>query len=99
MADTRFDQALFEQLPMDGVDTIFHDCQLYEPGVVHPAYSELKTSTLTCAPRCTSRIMATPLVNLIRLRLRRLRPTLGCLSVTALRAWLDYRNSCSGLTP
>ena len=26
-----------------GVDTIFHDCQLYEPGVVHPAYSELKT--------------------------------------------------------
>ena len=42
-ADTRFDQALFEQLPMDRVDTIFHDCQLYEPGVVHPAYSELKT--------------------------------------------------------
>ena len=42
-ADTRFDPALFEQLPMDGVDTIFHDCQLYEPGVVHPAYSELKT--------------------------------------------------------
>jgi len=42
-ADTRFDPTLFDQLPMDGVETIFHDCQLFEPGVVHASYSDLKT--------------------------------------------------------
>ncbi|MBO61436.1 MAG: hypothetical protein CMO63_05645 [Verrucomicrobiales bacterium] len=42
-ADTRFDPALFDQLPMDGVEVIFHDCQLYDPGVVHPTYTDLKT--------------------------------------------------------
>ena len=42
-ADTRFDPLLFEQLPMGNVDTLFHDCQLYEPGVVHATYDQLKT--------------------------------------------------------
>ncbi len=41
--DTRFDPLLFEQLPMDNIDTIFHDCQLHEPGAVHATYNELKT--------------------------------------------------------
>lgn len=42
-ADTRFDPLLFEQLPMDNVDAIFHDCQLHEPGTVHATYEQLKT--------------------------------------------------------
>ncbi|MDP6084359.1 MAG: MBL fold metallo-hydrolase [Verrucomicrobiota bacterium] len=42
-ADTRFDPLLFEQLPMDNVDVIFHDCQLHEPGTVHATYEQLKT--------------------------------------------------------
>lgn len=42
-ADTRFDPSLFEQLPMDNIETIFHDCQLYEPGTVHAPYNDLKT--------------------------------------------------------
>ncbi len=42
-ADTRFDPLIFEQLPMDNVDAIFHDCQLHEPGVVHATYDQLKT--------------------------------------------------------
>ena len=42
-ADTRFDPLLFEQLPMDNVDAIFHDCQLHEPGAVHATYDQLKT--------------------------------------------------------
>ena len=42
-ADTRFDPLIFEHLPMDNVDTIFHDCQLYEPSVVHASYDQLKT--------------------------------------------------------
>ena len=42
-ADTRFDPLIFEHLPMDNVDTIFHDCQLYDPGVVHASYVQLKT--------------------------------------------------------
>ena len=42
-ADTRFDPSLFEQLPMENIETIFHDCQLYEPGTVHAPYNDLKT--------------------------------------------------------
>jgi len=42
-ADTRFDPLLFEHVPMDNVDAIFHDCQLYEPSVVHASYEQLKT--------------------------------------------------------
>tara|TARA_B100001750_G_C15374183_1_gene528919 strand:- start:36 stop:884 length:849 start_codon:yes stop_codon:yes gene_type:complete len=42
-ADTRFDPLIFEHVPMDKVDTIFHDCQLNDPGVVHATYNELKT--------------------------------------------------------
>jgi ribonuclease BN (tRNA processing enzyme) len=42
-SDTRFDLAIFEDLPMGKVKTIFHDCQLFDPGVVHATYSELKT--------------------------------------------------------
>jgi ribonuclease BN (tRNA processing enzyme) len=42
-ADTRFDPLIFEHVPMDNVDTIFHDCQLYEPSVVHASYDQLKT--------------------------------------------------------
>ena len=43
-ADTRFDPLLFEQLPMDNVDAIFHDCQLHEPGAVHATYNQLKNA-------------------------------------------------------
>lgn len=42
-ADTRFDPKLFEDLNTDRVDTIFHDCQLTNPGTVHATYDELKT--------------------------------------------------------
>ena len=42
-ADTRFDPLIFEHVPMDNVDTIFHDCQLHNPGAVHATYDELKT--------------------------------------------------------
>ena len=42
-ADTRFDPLIFEHLSMDKVETIFHDCQLHEPNVVHASYSQLMT--------------------------------------------------------
>jgi len=42
--DTRFDLSLFEDLCADiMVDTILHDCQLFDPGIVHATYSELRT--------------------------------------------------------
>jgi ribonuclease BN (tRNA processing enzyme) len=40
--DTRFDPNLFKDLPMEKVRTIFHDCQLFEPGAVHATYNQLK---------------------------------------------------------
>ena len=42
-ADTRFDPTIFTDICMDGIDTIFHDCQLFSPGKVHATYEELKT--------------------------------------------------------
>jgi ribonuclease BN (tRNA processing enzyme) len=42
-ADTRFDPALFNDLDISGVETIFHDCQLFRPGSVHAPYGDLKT--------------------------------------------------------
>ena len=42
-ADTRFDPNLFTDIPVEPLDTIFHDCQLFNPGKVHAAYDELKT--------------------------------------------------------
>jgi ribonuclease BN (tRNA processing enzyme) len=42
-ADTRFDPTLFTDIPVDEMDTIFHDCQLFNPGKVHAAYDELKS--------------------------------------------------------
>lgn len=42
-ADTRFDPTLFDDLNMAGVEMIFHDCQLFSPGIVHASYEELKT--------------------------------------------------------
>jgi ribonuclease BN (tRNA processing enzyme) len=41
-ADTRFDPGLFTDIPVDQIDAIFHDCQLFNPGKVHAAYDELK---------------------------------------------------------
>lgn len=40
-ADTRFDLTIFEHLNFDGVEAIFHDCQLSGPGSVHATYEEL----------------------------------------------------------
>jgi ribonuclease BN (tRNA processing enzyme) len=43
-ADMTFDRELLERLVQDrGVDTIFHDCQLHPPGVVHADLSMLLT--------------------------------------------------------
>ena len=42
-ADTCFDPLIFEHVPMDTVDAIFHDCQLHEPSVIHASYNQLKT--------------------------------------------------------
>lgn len=41
--DTRFDETLFTDLDLTGVETIFHDCQLFTPGNVHAPYDDLKT--------------------------------------------------------
>ena len=46
--DTRFDRSLFDDLgdymdPIVAKGEIFHDCQLFNPGVVHASYDELKT--------------------------------------------------------
>ncbi|MEV5024955.1 MBL fold metallo-hydrolase [Paenibacillus sp. LPE1-1-1.1] len=40
-ADMRFDPALLRQLVDEGVTTIYHDCQLEAPGVVHASLEEL----------------------------------------------------------
>ncbi|MDZ4816643.1 MAG: MBL fold metallo-hydrolase [Verrucomicrobiota bacterium] len=42
-ADTRFDANIFTDLDISQVESIFHDCQLFNPGVVHAAYDDLKT--------------------------------------------------------
>jgi ribonuclease BN (tRNA processing enzyme) len=42
-ADTRFDPVLFELFGNGTIETIFHDCQLFDPGTVHATYNELKT--------------------------------------------------------
>lgn len=46
-ADTRFDKTLFEDFDISSIKTIFHDCQLSNPGVVHAAYDQLKTLPAT----------------------------------------------------
>lgn len=45
--DTRFDPTLFTDLDISKIETIYHDCQLFNPGIVHAAYDELKT-----LPKC-----------------------------------------------
>lgn len=40
-ADMRYDSALLQQLVEEGVTTIYHDCQLEAPGVVHASLEEL----------------------------------------------------------
>lgn len=40
-ADMRFDPELLQQLVDDGVTTIYHDCQLEAPAVVHASLKEL----------------------------------------------------------
>ncbi|MGO4543699.1 MBL fold metallo-hydrolase [Paenibacillus sp. 2TAB23] len=40
-ADMRFDPELLQQLVDEGVSTIYHDCQLEAPGVVHATLDEL----------------------------------------------------------
>ena len=42
-ADTRFDETLFEDIGTAPVETIFHDCQLFNPETVHATYDQLKT--------------------------------------------------------
>ncbi|BBH21165.1 MBL fold hydrolase [Paenibacillus baekrokdamisoli] len=42
-ADMRFDPDLLEELVARGCETIFHDCQLTPPGVVHTTLEELLT--------------------------------------------------------
>ncbi len=45
-ADTRFDLDLFKDFDMNVIQTIFHDCQLFEPETVHATYEKLKTLPL-----------------------------------------------------
>jgi ribonuclease BN (tRNA processing enzyme) len=40
-ADMRFDPLLLQQLVDEGITTIYHDCQLEAPGVVHASLEEL----------------------------------------------------------
>ncbi len=40
-ADMRFDSELLQQLVDNGITTIYHDCQLEAPGVVHASLDEL----------------------------------------------------------
>ncbi|MCR8656043.1 MBL fold metallo-hydrolase [Paenibacillus endoradicis] len=40
-ADMTFNPQLLQQLVKDGVQTIYHDCQLESPGVVHTSLDEL----------------------------------------------------------
>lgn len=42
-ADMRFDEGLLRKLVDQGVSTIYHDCQLEAPGVVHASLEELLT--------------------------------------------------------
>ncbi|MEK3885715.1 MBL fold metallo-hydrolase [Paenibacillus sp. PL2-23] len=42
-ADMRFDGQLLQELVERGVETIYHDCQLEPPGVVHACLDELLT--------------------------------------------------------
>lgn len=42
-ADTRFDPTIFEDVDVSTVETIFHDCQLFGPGLVHATYDEVKS--------------------------------------------------------
>ena len=42
-ADTQFDPTLFEDINVSQIETIFHDCQLFNPGTVHATYQQLKT--------------------------------------------------------
>lgn len=42
-ADTKFDPSIFSDIDPGGLDAIFHDCQLFDPGSVHASYNELKT--------------------------------------------------------
>ncbi|RCW46601.1 MBL fold metallo-hydrolase [Paenibacillus prosopidis] len=42
-ADMRFDGGLLRKLVDQGVSTIYHDCQLESPGVVHASLEELLT--------------------------------------------------------
>jgi glyoxylase-like metal-dependent hydrolase (beta-lactamase superfamily II) len=41
-ADTRFDPTLFTDLDLTGIETIYHDCQLFNPNNVHAPYDMLK---------------------------------------------------------
>jgi ribonuclease BN (tRNA processing enzyme) len=40
-ADMRYDPSLLQQLVEEGVTTIYHDCQLEAPGIVHASLEEL----------------------------------------------------------
>lgn len=40
--DTRYDPAIFQDISMEKVVGIFHDCQLFSPGSVHASLDELK---------------------------------------------------------
>ena len=42
-ADMRFDGKLLQDLVESGVETVYHDCQLESPGVVHASLDELLT--------------------------------------------------------
>lgn len=42
-ADMKFDGKLLQELVDGGVDTIYHDCQLESPGVVHASLEQLLT--------------------------------------------------------
>lgn len=42
-ADMRFDGRLLQELVDQGINTIYHDCQLETPGVVHATLEELLT--------------------------------------------------------
>lgn len=42
-ADMKFDGKLLQELADGGVDTIYHDCQLESPGVVHASLEQLLT--------------------------------------------------------
>lgn len=41
--DTRFDPTIFSDLDLSKIEAIYHDCQLFQPNVVHAPYEDLKT--------------------------------------------------------